>query len=80
MPGKPDPTTYRMACEALDVDPGRSVALEDSPTGVKAANSAGLTTIACPNPISRLLDFSHADRVVESLADVDLGSVHESIQ
>ncbi len=80
VPGKPDPTTYRMACEALDVDPVRSVALEDSPTGVKAANSAGLTTIACPNPISRLLDFSHADRIVESLVDVDLRSFHESIQ
>ena len=75
LPGKPDPATYANACARLGVDPARAVAFEDSPHGVQAAKSAGMFAVACPNPISRALDFSHADRVVTSLEHVDLGGI-----
>ncbi len=71
--GKPDPATYALACGRLDADPAHSVALEDSPNGVRAAKAAGMTCIAVPNGVSRDLDVSHADLVVASLLDVDLG-------
>jgi HAD superfamily hydrolase (TIGR01509 family) len=70
--GKPDPATYTNACRHLDADPARSVALEDSPNGVRAAKAAGMTCIAVPNGVSRDLDVSHADLVVRTLLDVDL--------
>jgi len=69
---KPDPAVYRLAVEALDADPARTVALEDSHHGVSAAKAAGMVAVACPNRITAGLDFTHADLVVESLADVDL--------
>jgi HAD superfamily hydrolase (TIGR01509 family) len=69
---KPDPAVYRLALEALGADPARSVALEDSHHGVSAAKAAGMWAVACPNRITTGLDFSHADLVVDSLADVDL--------
>jgi HAD superfamily hydrolase (TIGR01509 family) len=69
---KPDPALYRLATEALGADPARSVALEDSHHGVSAAKAAGMLAVACPNRITAGLDFSHADLVVGSLAEVDL--------
>ena len=73
--GKPDPATYALACSSLGADPAESVALEDSPNGVRAAKAAGMTCIAVPNGVSRDLDVSHADLVVETLLDVDLGRI-----
>ncbi len=73
--GKPDPATYALACERLDATPARSVALEDSPNGIRAASAAGMTCIAVPNGVSRDLDVSHADLVVASLLDVDLAAL-----
>lgn len=72
LPGKPDPAVYLAACAALDADPRRSLALEDSPNGVSAAKAAGMTCFAVPNPISQGLDFSAADQVYTSLEQVRL--------
>jgi HAD superfamily hydrolase (TIGR01509 family) len=47
--GKPAPDVYLEACRRLGVDPARSVALEDSPTGVAAARSAGLFVVGVPS-------------------------------
>ena len=47
--GKPDPEPYRLAAARLGVAPGRSVALEDSPTGIRSAHAAGLTVVAVPS-------------------------------
>ena len=45
---KPFPDPYLQACTTLGVDPVDAVAIEDSPTGVRAAASAGVTTIGVP--------------------------------
>ena len=72
VPAKPDPTSYRMACERLGAMPAQSVAVEDSPHGVAAAVSAGLFTVAVPHLLTAGLDLSAADLVLESLADLTL--------
>lgn len=72
VPGKPDPTVYRNACDELGIDPARALAVEDSPHGVAAAKAAGMICIAVPTSLSASLDFSHADAVVSTLADIDL--------
>ena len=68
---KPDPALYRLACEALGVDPGESVAIEDSVLGVAAATSAGMLAVAVPGHMTAHMDFSGADLVVSSCAELD---------
>lgn len=70
--GKPAPDVYLKACADLGVDPASSVAIEDSAHGVTAAKSAGMTAIAVPSQITRFNDFSHADLVVGSVADLSV--------
>lgn len=72
VPAKPDPTSYRLACERLGADPHLSVAVEDSPHGVSAAVAAGLFTVAVPHPPTESLDLSRADVVAVSLDDLTL--------
>jgi len=48
--GKPAPDVYLLAAERLGVDPARCLALEDSPTGARAALAAGMTCWAVPDP------------------------------
>jgi len=46
--GKPHPDPYLAAARLLGVEPGRSLAFEDSPTGVGSAVAAGCGVIALP--------------------------------
>lgn len=46
---KPAPDIYLAACARLRVDPIRSVAVEDSPTGVTAARAAGMYVVGVPS-------------------------------
>ena len=64
---KPAPDVYLRACELLGALPPKSIALEDSPTGVASARAAGLYVIGVPSFPGVQLD--EADLVAESLAD-----------
>jgi HAD superfamily hydrolase (TIGR01509 family) len=75
VPAKPDPTSYRLACERLGADPRQSVAVEDSPHGVAAAVATGLFTVAVPHRLTRDLDLSAADLVVASLDTLTVAEV-----
>ncbi|ANP51724.1 HAD superfamily hydrolase (TIGR01509 family) [Streptomyces griseochromogenes] len=46
---KPAPELYLTACETLGVDPKRSVAFEDSATGIASARAAGLYIAVVPS-------------------------------
>jgi HAD superfamily hydrolase (TIGR01509 family) len=46
---KPAPDPYLLAASLLGADPGRCVALEDSPNGVASAEAAGCRLIAVPS-------------------------------
>ena len=48
--GKPAPDVYLRAAEELGAAPERSVAIEDSSNGLRAAHAAGMAVIAVPNP------------------------------
>jgi HAD superfamily hydrolase (TIGR01509 family) len=68
--GKPDPEPYLRAAALLGADPRQCVALEDSPNGVAAAESAGCRLVAVPSlvPIAQ----RPGRVVVASLAEVGL--------
>ncbi len=70
---KPHPQPYLLAAGKLGVDPGCSVALEDSPNGVRSARAAGCVTVAVPGlaPITDLADV----HVVSSLTEVSVSSL-----
>ena len=69
---KPAPTLYVEALAQLGVAADEAVAFEDSPNGVAAARAAGIFCVAVPNPVTRALDLSHADLVLESLEELPL--------
>ena len=71
-PAKPSPDLYLRACAALGVDPSEAVAVEDSPNGIAAAKAAGLWCVAVPHAITRSLDLSGADLVIDTLDGVAL--------
>ncbi|MBP3967259.1 HAD family hydrolase [Paenibacillus lignilyticus] len=77
---KPDPALYRLAVEALGVQPFEAVAVEDSLNGLKAAKAAGLRAIAVPNPITSHMDLSQADVQIEGYEDQTLAGLLARLQ
>ena len=73
--GKPEPDVYQHALDRLGVSATEAVAFEDSLPGSEAAKRAGLFCVVAPNPSTRHYTFPHADRRVESLAEVTLESL-----
>lgn len=69
---KPAPDLFLAALDGLGLQADEAIAIEDSPNGSVAAKAAGLYVIAVPNPVTRSLTFSHADLVLDSLAELDL--------
>ena len=51
--GKPDPEIYRLVSTELAVPPQECLVIEDSPSGVKAALTAGMWCIAVTTPFTR---------------------------
>jgi HAD superfamily hydrolase (TIGR01509 family) len=47
--GKPAPDVYLEATRRLGVEPARSVAIEDSSSGIRSAHAAGMHVVAIPN-------------------------------
>ncbi|MCY7289354.1 MAG: HAD family hydrolase [Cryobacterium sp.] len=72
---KPEPDLYLAALAKLGVAPAQAVALEDSPNGVRAAQAAGMRGVAVPNPVTRLMDLSHADLVLPGLDRLPLSTL-----
>ncbi|MCC5951802.1 MAG: HAD-IA family hydrolase [Acidimicrobiia bacterium] len=79
---KPWPDLYLAAVAAVDADPARSVALEDSHHGCAAARAAGLACVVVPNTVTRSQDFAHASLVAECLSHLEwelLASLVEAV-
>lgn len=67
--GKPDPGVYLTACRGLDTAPGRSLAVEDSVAGLRAAKAAGMVCAMVPDPsVAGSPEMRRADLVLDSLA------------
>ncbi|WP_308637594.1 HAD family hydrolase [Paenibacillus silvisoli] len=77
---KPDPALYRLALEALGVQPSEAVAVEDSLNGLKAAKAAGLKAIALPNPVTAHMDLSGADVLIDSFEGRSLAELINGLE
>ena len=67
---KPAPDIYLLAAHKLGIAPRHCLALEDSPTGVRAALAAGMTVIQIP-------DLLEPDETVRALGHAIAGSLHD---
>ncbi len=67
---KPEPDLYVEAARRMNLAPATCLVIEDSLNGVKAAKSAGMSVWVVPNRVTAGLDFSAADRVFPSLAEL----------
>jgi HAD superfamily hydrolase (TIGR01509 family) len=72
---KPAPDLYVAALGKLGAEPRAAVAFEDSHNGSLAAKAAGMFCVVAPNEITAGQDFTHADVVVRTLEEVDLGTL-----
>jgi len=72
---KPDPEIFLSALAGLGVSPEQALAFEDSPTGVLAAKRAGMTCVAVPNVLTRLLPLDQADLCLDSMAEMPLADL-----
>jgi HAD superfamily hydrolase (TIGR01509 family) len=67
---KPHPEAYLAAATLLGVPAGECVAIEDSPTGIAAAEAAGCAVLAVPSEVP--VEAGPLRTVRESLAGVDV--------
>lgn len=74
---KPAPDVYLKTAQVLGMEPNRTVALEDSEPGCRAAKQAGMKVVAIPNRFSDRQDFKVADLIVRSAEDLDLKRLEE---
>lgn len=76
---KPHPELFLTAAEKLGIAPDLCTVIEDAPNGVEAAHAAGCRCIAVTNSAGRE-KLKEADRVVDTLVDVDLQSLIDGLE
>ena len=68
---KPAPDIFLKACEILNADPTKSIAIEDSFNGIRSAHCAGMTPIMVPDQVQPTDEIrALAYHVMPSLLDV----------
>ena len=68
---KPAPDIFLKACEILNADPTKSIAIEDSFNGIRSAHCAGMTPIMVPDQVQPTDEIrTLAFHVMPSLLDV----------
>lgn len=72
--GKPAPEPYSTCARMLGRAPSDCVVIEDSPSGVASAKSAGMRCVAVAST-HRADELNRADAVVGALTDLDLPSI-----
>ncbi len=75
---KPAPDLFLEASSRLAIPPKDCLVIEDSLNGLKAAKAAGMAVWIVPNRVTECLDFSQADQVFRSMAELDR-SLHPSL-
>lgn len=69
---KPAPDIYLLAAQRIGVEPERCIAIEDTPTGLKAARAAGMLATQVRSASTAFPPLPEADLVLDSLLDFDL--------
>jgi beta-phosphoglucomutase len=76
--GKPAPDIFLKAAQALNVDPSRSLVIEDAVAGVEAAHAAGMRCIAVAGTRD-LPGLRAAELMVTSLTEVTVDTIRHLV-
>ncbi len=76
---KPHPDVFLRAAEKLHMDYADCVVFEDAPTGIEAARNGGMKCIAVVTPIVDRQKLAKADRIVDSLTQVNVPSLRSLV-
>jgi HAD superfamily hydrolase (TIGR01509 family) len=77
---KPNPDLFLKALDQLKVQKTEAVVFEDSPNGVKAAQSAGIFVVVVTNPTTSSLAFEGEYLKLNSLADLRLSNLLQDLK
>ncbi len=69
---KPAPDLFLAALAGLGIQPQEAIIFEDSPNGIQAGKRAGIFSVAVPNAVSRQLDLSLADLILDRMDAIPL--------
>ena len=72
---KPAPDLYLKAAEMLGIDPGRCLAIEDTPSGIGAAKAAGMYAVQVRAASTAFPPIGDADLVIDTLEQFPLDIV-----
>lgn len=72
---KPKPYVYLHTAKLLGLKPEECIVFEDSASGVSAASSAGMFTVAVPNRFTKQHDFSRAHLIVPEDQEIHLDKI-----
>lgn len=81
--GKPHPDVFLKAAAKLSVEPNRCAVFEDAVAGVEAAKAGGMKCVAVRfvgHHPAETLKAAGADRVVETLEEIDVDGVRRLMQ
>lgn len=67
---KPAPDVYQSVLRMSDIPASQAIALEDSSTGIQAAQAAGIFCYGYVNPTSGNQDLSRADQIITRLTQI----------
>ncbi len=69
---KPSPDIYLKACQKLNILPKETIAIEDSPIGVKSAMSAGLVCLALSTKYYNKKELKNAHFIIKNVALLEI--------
>lgn len=75
---KPDPQIFLIAIRRLGIEAARCIVFEDAPSGVQAARAAGARCVAVTNTVPAN-ELAGADRICDSLEEIDLTALRELV-
>lgn len=74
---KPDPEVYLRCAEKLGVKPDECVVIEDAPSGVKSAKSAGMKCVGYNNPSNKGVGLVGADLLIENFKELTIDIIKQ---
>lgn len=77
--GKPHPHIFLKMAKLMQVSPQECCVIEDSSAGLKAAKSAGMKCIVCPDKFikKQCSEYQNADKMVNSLEEINTQNILE---
>lgn len=74
--GKPDPEIYLLAAKRLQIDPSKCIVFEDSLSGIKSAQAAGMKVIGITttHPAEEL---DIVDKIINSFIDISVNDLQK---